>query len=460
MRAIETLISARHVVPVRPRGAVLDDHAVAVDKGHVVSVLPTHEALDKFDAEERIHLDSHILLPGLINAHTHTPMSLLKGIGGGLPMQRWLHECIFPLERDLLTPQFVRDGAELAIAEMIRGGITCFSDMYYFPKDAIDVACRARVRICCGLVVLEFETAYAADAGEYIRKGLEIHDQYKNDGRVHLMFAPHAPYTVSDETFTRIRTYSDELNLPVHVHLHETADEVRDGVEKHGARPIARLERLGLITPALRAVHMTQLTEEEIELLARRNAHVVHCPESNMKLASGICPVRSLLAHGVNVALGTDGSASNDDLDVLGEMRSAALLAAVSGAAQDDARPFDAAGALDMATINGAEALGIGKIAGSIEKGKAADLTAVECTTIEAIPLHDVIGHLVYSAGRGEVSDVWIGGQRVLRERVLTTIDEQALCSETEKWRRKIAARLAANHRKEETEPSPRERVE
>ena len=453
MREIETLISARHVVPVRPRGAVLDDHAVAVDKGHVAAVLPTREALDKFHAEERIDLDRHILLPGLINAHTHSPMSLFKGIGGGLPMQRWLHDCIFPLERALLTPQFVRDGAELAVAEMIRGGTTCFSDMYYFPKDTIDVACHARIRVCCGLVALEFETAYAADAGEYIRKGLEIHDQYKNDGRVHLMFAPHAPYTVSDETFARIRTYGDELNLPIHVHLHETADEIRGSIEQYGERPIARLERLGLITPALRAVHMTQLSGDEIELLARRNAQVVHCPESNMKLASGICPVRSLLAHGVNVALGTDGSASNDDLDMFGEMRSAALLAAVSGGGNAQDEVFDAATALDMATINGAEALGIGEIAGSIEKGKAADLAAIECATLEAIPLHDVIGHLAYSAGRGEVSDVWVGGQQVLRERVLTTIDEQALCAKTEAWRRKIAAQMAThgNNGKEKT---------
>ncbi len=441
MRNIETLISAQYIVPVKPRGEVLHDGAVAVDKGHIVGVLPRLQALEKFRADEQIHLDRHILLPGLINAHTHSPMSLFKGIGGGLPMQRWLQECIFPLERDFLTPQFVRDGTELAIAEMIRGGITCFNDMYYFPEDTIDVACHARIRICCGLTVLEFETGYAANADEYIGKGLEVRDQYKDDGRVHFMFAPHAPYTVSDKTFMRIRTFSDELNLPVHIHLHETGGEIADSIKEFGVRPMARLDQLGLITPALRAVHMTHLTEEEIALLAQRNAQVLHCPESNMKLASGICPVRTLLEHDINVALGTDGSASNDDLDILGEMRTAVLLAGVGGGGDGDGDDgiFSAATALEMATINGAAALGLDQVVGSIEKGKAADFAAVKCASIEAVPVYDAIGHLVYSASRSEVSDVWIAGQRVLRDRVLTTIDEQALLQKSAGWRRKIA---------------------
>lgn len=450
MRNIETLISAQYIVPVRPRGEVLHDGAVAVDKGHIVGVMPRLQALEKFSAEEQVHLERHILLPGLINAHTHSPMSLFKGVGGGLPMQRWLHECIFPLERDFLTPQFVRDGAELAIAEMIRGGATCFNDMYYFPEDIIDVACHARIRICCGLTVLEFATAYAAGADEYIGKGLEVRDQYKDDGRVHFMFAPHAPYTVSDKTLMRIRTYSDELNLPVHIHLHETAAEIADSIGEFGVRPMARLDQLGLVTPALRAVHMTQLTKEEIALLAQRNAQVLHCPESNMKLASGVCPVRTLLEHGVNVALGTDGAASNDDLDILGEMRTAALLAGVAGGGggggsggNDDNDIFNPSTALEMATINGATALGLGEVVGSIEKGKAADFAAVQCDSIEAVPVYDAVGHLVYSASRSEVSDVWIAGQRVLRDRVLTTIDEQALLKKSAGWRRKIAVAAA-----------------
>jgi len=474
MRNIETLISALHIVPVRPRGEVLHDGAVAVDKGHIVGVMPRLQALEKFRAEEQVHLAHHILLPGLINAHTHSPMSLFKGVGGGLPMQRWLHECIFPLERDFLTPQFVRDGAELAIAEMIRGGATCFNDMYYFPEDIIDVACHARIRICCGLTVLEFATAYAADADEYIGKGLEVRDQYKDDGRVHFMFAPHAPYTVSDKTLMRIRTYSDELNLPVHIHLHETAGEIADSIAEFGVRPMARLDQLGLVTPALRAVHLTQLTEEEIALLAERNAQVLHCPESNMKLASGVCPVQALLKHGVNVALGTDGAASNDDLDILGEMRTAALLAGVAGGigggvgngvggsgksagnnannngggsgnsdTGDSDNIFNPFTALEMATINGATALGLGEVVGSIEKGKAADFAAVRCDGIEAVPVYDAVGHLVYSASRSEVSDVWIAGQRVLRDRVLTTIDAQALLKKSAVWRRKIAVAAA-----------------
>ena len=487
MRNIETLISAQYIVPVRPRGEVLHDGAVAVDKGHIVGVMPRLQALEKFRAEEQVHLARHILLPGLINAHTHSPMSLFKGVGGGLPMRRWLHECIFPLERDFLTPQFVRDGAELAIAEMIRGGATCFNDMYYFPEDIIDVACHARIRICCGLTVLEFATAYAAGADEYIGKGLEVRDQYKDDGRVHFMFAPHAPYTVSDKTLMRIRTYSDELNLPVHIHLHETAGEIADSIKEFGVRPMARLDQLGLVTPALRAVHMTQLTEEEIALLAERNAQVLHCPESNMKLASGICPVRALLEHGVNVALGTDSAASNDDLDILGEMRTAALLAGVAGGdgsggggkgvgnnnngdgssndgnsgngdsangsgGSGDNAVFNPATALEMATINGATALGLGEVVGSIEKGKAADFAAVQCDSIEAVPVYDAIGHLVYSASRSEVSDVWIAGQRVLRDRVLTTIDEQALLKKSAGWRRKIA--VAAARVRQPTQPT------
>ncbi len=437
---IDLLLSADWVVPVEPAGA-LPDHALAIHAGCIVDLAPTAEALARHRPAEHLHLPGHALLPGFVNAHTHAAMSLLRGIADDLPLMTWLQEHIWPAEGRWLSEDFVRDGTRLALAEMIRGGTTTFNDMYLFPEVTARCVQQAGLRACIGLVVLDFPTPWARDADEYLRKGLALHDELKGDPLLRTALAPHAPYTVGDGPLQRIVTLANELDLPVHMHVHETADEVRTAEREQGRRPLARLEALGLLGPALMAVHMTQLTAREIALVAERGVHVVHCPQSNLKLASGLCPVRELRAAGVNVALGTDGAASNNDLDMLGELRSAALLAkGVSG----DARAVPAAEALAMATLHGARALGLADEIGSLQPGKAADVIAIDLARTETTPCYDPVSAIVYAAGREAVRHVWVAGRPLLRERRLTTLDEAEVQRRARHWAARISAADAA----------------
>src|SRR5690348_6313274 len=432
----DLLISARWVIPVEPHGVVLEDHAIAVKDGAIVAVLPKPEAERAFAPRERVELASHALLPGLINAHTHSAMTLLRGLADDLPLMTWLREHIWPAEARVMSAEFVRDGSELAIAEMLRGGTTTCNDNYFFP-DAFAQACvRAGFRAVVGLPIVEFPSAWAANADEYFDRALAVYDECKPSRLLTCAFAPHAPYTVSDASFERIRTLADQLDTPVHLHLHETAQEVEDSRREHGARPFARMRGLGLVNDRLVAVHMTQLTEAEIATCAEAGVSVVHCAESNLKLASGFCPVEKLRRAGVNVALGTDGCASNNDLDMFGEMRTAALLA--KGVA-NDASAFDAASTLRAATLNGARALGLADRIGSIEPGKQADLAAVRLDEPETQPLYHAISQLVYAASRRQVSDVWIAGRRKLESGVLPDTDLDALRAKAARWRERIA---------------------
>ena len=432
--SIDTLICPRWLLPVEP-ATVLTGHAVAIRNGQIVAVSPADEARARFSADRTIELDGHALLPGFVNAHTHAAMNLLKGIADDLPLQRWLEEHIWPVEGRWLSEDFVRDGADLAIAEMIRSGTTTFNDMYLFPDIGAERAIRAGIRAAIGIVVLDFPTPWARDADEYLAKGLALRDDIKGDALVSMLLAPHAPYTVSDEPLARIATLANELDLPVHIHLHETAQEVERAVAESGKRPIERLRELGLLGPNLLAVHMTALDDGDIDLCAEYNVNIAHCPESNLKLASGICPVTRLQDAGVNIALGTDGSASNNDLDMLGEMRTAALLAkGVSG----DASRLSAHEALAMATINGARALGIDDRLGSIEAGKAADLIAVRLDTLESTPHYDPASALVYSSSRDQITDCWVAGRQLMKSRLLTTLDEAALLQTANEWQERI----------------------
>lgn len=436
MQPADTLIKARQLVPVEPAGVVLTDHAVVITDGRITDLLPTGQAIERYQPAITVELERHVLIPGLVNAHTHAGMTLFRGIADDLPLMAWLKTHIWPAEQRWVSEEFTHDAVQLAIAEMLRGGTTCFNEMYYFPEVVAHTSAQCGMRACIGLIVLDFPTPYAENADDYLAKGLMVYDQYRDHPLIRTAFAPHAPYTVSDTALDRIRILADELDLPVHIHLHETADEIRQSLERHGVRPIQRLQALGLISPALLAVHMTQLEGHEIELLATAGAHVIHCPESNLKLASGFCPAHRLLEAGVNVALGTDGAASNNDLDLFGEMRSAALLA--KGVAADPTA-LPAHVALRMATLNGAQALGIAAETGSIEIGKFADLVAVTLDELETLPCYDPISQLVYATGRDKVTDVWIAGQHLLRARRLTTLDEPALRQRTQNWNRKIA---------------------
>ncbi len=435
VETVDLLIHARWVLPIEPRGAVLERHALAVRDGRIVALLPSAEAAQRFTAAEVVTRDQHVLMPGLVNAHTHLAMTLLRGLADDLPLERWLNDHVWPAEARWVSPEFCRDGVELALAESIRGGVTCVNDMYFFPDATARAALAAGMRASIGLVVLAFPTAWAADPDEYLHKGLAARDQHRADPLLSFTLAPHAPYSVPDAAFERIRVLAAELEARIHCHVHETAAEVAAAVAADGRRPLARLDALGILGPDLLAVHMTQLNEAEVALCAERGLTVVHCAESNLKLASGCCPVAALRRAGVPVALGTDGAASNNDLDMFGELRTAALLAKqVAG----DPTVLGAHEALAMATLDGARALGLGADTGSLVPGKWADAIAVDLGGLEQQPMYDVASTLCYASGRERVRDAWVAGRPLMRERALLTLDEAGLIERAQHWRARL----------------------
>jgi 5-methylthioadenosine/S-adenosylhomocysteine deaminase len=433
---VDILIHAGWIIPVEPPFDTLKRHSLVIHEGRICDLLPTELATQRYQATTVEHLENHVLLPGLINSHTHSAMSLMRGIADDLPLMDWLQNHIWPLEQQWMSEEFVKDGTDLAIAEMLRGGTTCFNDMYFFPDITAQQVQQAGIRATIGLIVIDFPSVWAKDSDEYLSKGLNLNEQLKDSTLCSTAFAPHAPYTVSDAPLQKIAGYAEQLNCPVHIHVHETAFEVAQAVEQTGKRPLQRLQELGLVNASLIAVHTTQLTDAEILLLADANATIVHCPESNLKLASGFCPVAKCLDAGVNVALGTDGAASNNDLDMFGEMRTAALLAK---AVANDASAVSAMTALRMATINGAKALGLADEIGSLRIGKAADVIAIDLSTLETQPLYNPVSQIVYAASRQQVTDVWVAGQRLLQNRELTTMNLEELSVKIAQWQQRLA---------------------
>ena len=434
---VDLLIQAQWIVPVVPPGAALRDHALAVRDGRIAGLAPIAEARAVWRADETHELDSHVLIPGLVNSHGHSPMSLLRGVADDLPLQEWLERHIWPLENRLISPEFVRDGARLSIAEMIRGGTTCFADMYFFPDVVAESVLEAGMRAqLCG-PILDFASIWADNAEEYLSKARRLCEQFSQHPQLHIAFGPHAPYTVSDQQLRATAEQARELGAPIHIHVQETAAEVTDAIRDTGKRPLARLNDLGLVGPGFQCVHATQLHDAEIRMLANAGASVIHCPESNLKLASGACRVADLLQAGVNVALGTDGAASNNDLDMFSEMRTAALLGKLVA---EDAAALPAPAVLEMATINGAKALGIEQETGSLETGKWADLTAVALDRLNTSPLYDVCSHLVYAAQSSQVSHVWCAGRALLEAGRLLTVDSAAVLAAAAHWREQVLA--------------------
>ncbi len=432
---IELLVIPEWVITVDPANQVLQGHALAVNDSRIVGIAPVAEAEKIWNPRKIVALPQHALLPGLVNAHTHAAMSLLKGLADDLPLMDWLQNHIWPAESRWANAEFVYDGSQLAIAEMLRSGTTCFNDMYFFPEQTAQAVQEAGIRAVIGLIMIDFPTAWGNGPEDYLKKGLELHDQLQENPLLCTAFAPHAPYTVSDGPLQKILHLACEMDTPIHMHVHETAFEVQQALEQQGTSPLARLDKLGLLDKHFLAVHMTQLTDGEIALLARKGIHVIHCPESNLKLASGFCPVAQLLEAGVNVALGTDGNASNNDLDMLGEMRTAALIAK---AVAQDASAVSATQALRMATINGAKALGLDQQIGSLEIGKSADMIAIDLSALETQPLYDPVSHIVYCANRHQVTHTWVAGKALLEGRKLTTLDETALLAKARAWQQKI----------------------
>ena len=437
---LDLLLLPSWLVPVEPAGVVLEQHGLGICDGRIVLIAPRDQALRQ-GAREIRERPGCLLAPGLVNAHGHAAMSLFRGLADDLPLPSWLQDHIWPAEARWVDESFVRDGSELAIAEQILGGISCMADMYFFPEAASEVIHRSGLRAQLSIPVLDFPIPGARDAGEALRKGLSLFDDLRQHPRISVAFGPHAPYTVSDDKLENLRMLAEELDAGIHMHVHETAGEIQQSLGHYGERPLARLQRLGLLGPRFQAVHMTQVSDEDIALLVESNSSVIHCPESNLKLASGFCPVERLWQAGVNVAIGTDGAASNNDLDLLGETRTATLLAkAVSGSAT----ALDAHRALRMATLNGARALGLDEQIGSLEVGKLADLVAFDLSGLSQQPLYDPVSQLIYTSNRSCVKHLWVGGKALLDDRRLTRLDEPQLLATARQWQDRIANRRTA----------------
>lgn len=432
---VDTVIEARWIIPVEPEKTILTGHAIVIDGGIIKAILPSAQVRTQFAPLKHFGLNQHAIIPGLINLHTHAAMTLMRGLADDLSLMEWLKHHIWPVEVRFVDMSFVQDGAMLACAEMLKGGVTCFNDMYFFPEITAKVAIESGMRATIGLIVIDFPSCYASDADDYLAKGLKMRDCYLQHPLLSFCFAPHSPYMVSDKALAKIMTYAEQLDLPVHIHLHETDDEIKNGLDTFGLRPIARLHQFGLLGPNLIAVHMIHLINEEINLLKQQNCNIAHCPSSNLKLASGFAPITDLLAQGINVGIGTDGAASNNRLDMFEEMRLSALLAK---AQSNQATALPAHQTLRMATLNGAIALGLDKITGSLSIGKAADITAVDFSGLALSPCFDPISHLVYVAGREQVSHVWVNGKLLLDDRELVTLNEIELINRATQWQRRL----------------------
>ena len=432
-----TIIKPQWLLPVDQAFQLFTDTALVIEQEKIIALTPFDELtkLPGYASADIVELENHCLMPGLINTHTHAAMSLLRGIADDLPLREWLEGHIWPAEARFVDRQFIEDGVRLAVAEMMRGGTTCFNDMYFFPDVMAKTCQQMGMRATTGLIVLDFPTVWAQNADDYLGKAMTVIDEIKQYPLINAAFAPHAPYTVSDQPLEKIVMYSNELDIPVHMHIHETQFEVDESVKNTGQRPLERLDQLGLLSPNLMAVHMTAINELELERLAETGVNIVHCPESNLKLASGFCRIDRFMQQDINVSLGTDGAASNNDLDMFGEMRSAALLCkGLSG----DASQCNAEQTIRMATINGAKALGLAEQIGSLEVGKQADCIAIDFSQLNTQPLYDPVSQLVNAANSLQVSNVWIAGQRKLADYQFSDIDAVEIIERAQSWQQKI----------------------
>lgn len=433
-----TLYLPRWLLPVEPTGAIWLDHALAVGGGKVVDCLPRAMALSRYPNAHRIELTDHVLMPGLVNLHCHAAMTLMRGLADDLALMTWLNEHIWPREGAHVDDAFVYDGSRLAFAEALLSGTTTVNDMYFFPAAAARAALATGIRAGLGINVIEFPTRYASDADDYIAKGLATRSEYLGESSLSFTLAPHAPYTISDDTWRRMVALAEALDAPIHTHIHETSTEVEDSIKQHRVRPLERLANLGVVSPRLISVHSVHYNPSEIEFCAKHGVHVAHCPASNLKLASGIAPVAQMLAAGVNIGIGTDGAASNNRLDMLAELRLAALLAK---GASGDATAFSAHRAIHAATLGGAKAMGLAEKIGSLVPGKSADMIALRLDSLATLPVFDATSHVVYAASREHVTHVWVNGEARVRAGELVGTDVAEIKQRVQHW----AGRLSAN---------------
>jgi len=437
MQHCDTLIAPRWCIPIEPSGVVHEGYAIAVTDGRIAELLPLPAAREKYQASVTIERPDHVVLPGFVNAHTHAAMTLMRGLADDMSLESWLREGIWPAEKRWVSAEMVRDGTELAIAEMFSTGTTCFSDQYFFPEIVAETAAELGMRAMVGTPVVDFPTSWATNAEDYLNKGADlVHDPYAGHPLITTCFVPHSTAALSDDSFRELRVMADQLDVRVQIHLHETAAEIEASLAESGKRPFERLESLGLVNASLLAVHAIHMTANEIERFAETGVNIAHCPRSNLKLASGIAPITAYRAAGVNVAIGTDGAASNNVLDVAAEVRLAALLAKATAG---DAAAVPASEALYMGTLGGAKALGLGHAIGSIEAGKWADLACVDLGTLNSQPVYDVASQLVYTAHADQVTDVWVAGKHQLDNGQLAHINSDNVLRRSNEWRDRFA---------------------
>jgi 5-methylthioadenosine/S-adenosylhomocysteine deaminase len=432
---MDQIIHAKWLISCEQNNQVLEDHALVIQDGIIKDILPSKEAPQKYPTATTQDYKTHAIMPGFVNSHTHVAMNLFRGLADDLALMDWLNHHIWPAEKAWVSQEFVYDASLLAMAEMIRSGTTCFNDMYFFLQATAKAADVAGIRANIGITVIGFPTAWAKTSDEYIAKGLAFHDEYKNHARIYTTFAPHAIYTETEDTLIKIRDLAETYNFKINMHIQETADEVNQSLAQFKLRPLRRLHNMGLVSPRLIAVHMTQIDAEDLEIIGAQKPNIVHCPESNMKLASGSCPVDTLQKMGINVALGTDGAASNNDLNMLGEMRSAAFLSKLT---TKNPATLPTHNVLQMATLNGAKALGLDHVIGSLTVGKAADFIAINLDEIETLPVYHPASHVIYAASRNQVTDVWVAGKQLMQDRELLTLNEKEIKAKAKYWQDKI----------------------
>lgn len=435
MQIADFIVTARWIIPIEPRFKIIQDGALAVQSGRIVAIGAENEVLRDFSSKNLTRRPDHILMPGLINAHTHSPMALLRGFADDYPLMQWLENYIWPVEKTLMGRDFIYDGTQLAIAEMLKGGTTCFNENYFFAEVIAEATQDCHMRAVIGEAIIDFPSPYAHSLTEYLTKTENIWRAWNHHPLINIAIAPHAPYSVSDESFIAIKKLAEKTGMMIHLHLQETFEEVENSLKHYGKRPLERLKSLGITEHHLQCAHMVSVNEKDLEFLQTINAHVLHCPESNMKLASGFAPVNSMLRHGINVGIGTDGAASNNDLDMFSELRVAAQLAK---AVAKDPTAFSAEQALYAATMGGARALRLEQEIGSLTVGKQADFIAIHMAECNTQPLYHPLSHLVYATHSRQVSDAWVAGKALLQNGQLTLLDEAMIKAKANQWQQKI----------------------
>src|SRR5450759_2493240 len=438
---VSLVVTGGDVVTMDASRRVLSPAAVAVNGRDIVAVGTPEEIARQFAASETIEAAGHVVLPGLVNTHTHAPMVMYRGLADDLALMDWLQKFIFPAEAKTVSPEMVRVGTRLAALEMIQSGTTTFADMYYFEEEIARATKAAGLRGVLGETIIGFPVADAKTPADALKRTEAFMREFAGDDLITAVPAPHSPYTVDEPTLRAIRELADRYKVPILIHLAETEDEVNIIREKHGMSPTAWLDSLGFLRPNVVAAHCVWLTDDDIAIMKRAGAAVSHNPESNMKLASGVAPVPKYLAAGITVGLGTDGAASNNDLDMFGAMRQTAFLHKL---ASRDPRAVPATAVLEMATIGGARALGLDKRVGSLEAGKRADLIVVAMIGARQTPLYNPVSHLVYVARGDDVRTTVVNGKVLMRDRQMRTLDERVVLADARALAKKVREAVAS----------------